>query len=340
MLRILFLEDSAYDVFLVESELKNANLEFAIKVVETEVDYRLALDEFQPNLILSDHSMPQFNSAIALNIYNEKKLTIPFILVTGSVSEEFAVQTILSGASDYILKSNLIRLPHAIRSAVNTCNLKRENETNENEIRKTNVFLNQIAHSQPILLYVINVDDHFRTTFISENVEKITGYSSTEFINDKDLWNSNLHLDDKLEVMQFLKQNVKCTDETIEYRWKCADGNYKWFIDNMATVIDEFGVTWIHGSRIDVTKLKNADHRQLVFTKGMDEMLFMISHKVRHSISQILGLYYLIEDKAVTDDEIKNTISYMKEPAESLDLFTKELTTLMDDLRLKNRKLN
>ncbi len=124
-----------------------------------------------------------------------------------------------------------------------------------------------------------------------------------------------------------------------EYKWKCADGDIKWFVDYFTVIKDENDKAFIHGSRIDVTKLKNADLRKIVFSKGMDEMLFMISHKVRHSISQILGLATMIEGQAVAEDEVKILIKYMQEPAQSLDLFTKELTELMTELKKRNNRL-
>ena len=339
-LKILILEDSAYDVVLIKSELKNAGLAFESHVVETKSDYIAALDQFQPEVILSDHSMPQFTSTVALEIYNERKLKIPFILVTGSVSEEFAVQTILSGACDYILKSNLIRLPVAVKNAVAAHHMKLENEISEKRIQRKNTFLNHIVFSQPILLYVANIDDNCRTTFISKNVEDITGYCRADVLGDNTLWRRNIHPDEVEDVVQSFTDKVNDGGGAIEYRWKCANGEYKWFLDNLTIVKDEFGANWVHGSRIDITKSKNADHRKIVFTKGMDEMLYMISHKVRHSISQILGLYYLIAEETVTDDEIKKVVGYMKEPAESLDLFTAELTALMDELKTKNTNLN
>lgn len=339
-IKILIVEDTEFDVVLIRKELKGAGLCFESQVVEKEADYILALDEFQPDVILSDHSLPQFSSTVALQIYNQRNLKIPFILVTGSVSEEFAVETILSGACDYILKSNLIRLPVAINNAVASHQLKIENELSERRIHRKNVFLNNIIQSQPILLYVINVCENYKTTFISKNVEQITGYPRLQFLDDINLWCGNIHPDEHEEVYQSILEKVALGGGSLEYRWKCSNGEYKWFVDNINVLKDDCGVTWIHGSRIDITKTKIADQRKVVFTKGMDDMLFMLSHKVRHSISQILGLCYLIGDETIPDADLKKTVSYMREPAESLDTFTRELSALMDELKFKNKNLN
>jgi signal transduction histidine kinase len=117
-LRILVLEDMEDDLELIEYILSDAHLDFTTKRVDNRDDFVAALKKGQLDVILSDHSLPQFNSQEALAIYRESGLKIPFILVTGAVSEEFAVNSLKQGADDYVLKSNLTRLPSAILNAV------------------------------------------------------------------------------------------------------------------------------------------------------------------------------------------------------------------------------
>jgi len=112
------LEDSAVDAEIIQKFLlkRDPNCEF--KVVMTEEGYLRALDQFQPDLILSDNTMPRFSATEALKLFNQRSLPIPFILVTGTVSEEFAAGIIRSGADDYILKDRLSRLPAAMDAAI------------------------------------------------------------------------------------------------------------------------------------------------------------------------------------------------------------------------------
>jgi signal transduction histidine kinase len=117
-LRILVLEDMEDDLELIEYVLSDAHLEFTAKRVDNRDEFIGALKKGQIDVILSDHSLPQFNSQEALAIFRESGLKIPFILVTGAVSEEFAVNSLKQGADDYVLKSNLTRLPSAILNAV------------------------------------------------------------------------------------------------------------------------------------------------------------------------------------------------------------------------------
>jgi signal transduction histidine kinase len=117
-LKILVLEDMEDDLELIEYVLTEAKLKFTAKRVDSREQFVSALKKDHVDVILSDHSLPQFNSDEALTLYRESGLKIPFILVTGAVSDEFAVNSLKQGADDYVLKSNLTRLPAAIVNAV------------------------------------------------------------------------------------------------------------------------------------------------------------------------------------------------------------------------------
>src|SRR5665647_569120 len=130
-LKILLLEDSADDAELIQLELKQGGIKFTSLVVDTKAGFINGIRDFKPDLILSDHSMPQFNSVEALKIYKDHLKTqnynTPFILITGTVSEDFAVQCIKDGVDDYILKDRLQRLPTAIHNALEKCRIENEN---------------------------------------------------------------------------------------------------------------------------------------------------------------------------------------------------------------------
>jgi two-component system, NarL family, sensor histidine kinase UhpB len=127
-LKILYLEDSEYDAELSARQLKQAGLKFSFKLVDSREEYSAALTEYIPDVILADHSLFQFNSSEALKLFKSTGLKIPFILVTGTVSEEFAVNILKEGADDYLLKSNLTRLPNAIINCLEKYRFDRERQ--------------------------------------------------------------------------------------------------------------------------------------------------------------------------------------------------------------------
>ena len=117
-LKILMLEDNPDDIVLIERVLRKAGLAFDSLSVNTRAEFDQARLEFKPDVILSDNGLPQFNSIEALEICMREPQPIPFILVTGTVSDEFAITCLKRGANAYILKSNLSLLPSAIRGAI------------------------------------------------------------------------------------------------------------------------------------------------------------------------------------------------------------------------------
>jgi len=125
--KILFLEDSEDDVNLIQRSLNKSSFNYSPYWASNKDEFISMLNNYSPDIVLSDHSLPQFDSLSALKIVRETNPHIPFILVTGSVSEEFAVKCIKSGAEDYVLKDNLLRLPSIIESALNKKDLKAEN---------------------------------------------------------------------------------------------------------------------------------------------------------------------------------------------------------------------
>ena len=124
-LRILILEDVPMDAELVEYELARASIPFEARCVDTREDFVGALDDFRPDLILSDYTLPRFDGMAALRLARERVPSVPFLIVTGSVNEETAVGCMKAGATDYLLKSNLARIGPAIEAALARVQSKR-----------------------------------------------------------------------------------------------------------------------------------------------------------------------------------------------------------------------
>ena len=150
-LNLLLLEDNPADASLIEILLKRSGLHFASTIVSDEKDFLQALDKKGFDVVLADNALPQYNSLEALAVIKEKNPFIAFILVTGTVSEEFAVNIIQQGADDYILKTNLTRLPAAIGKAVENKKMQKAKQEAEKEMQDLNEQLrNLAAHIQNV----------------------------------------------------------------------------------------------------------------------------------------------------------------------------------------------
>jgi two-component system cell cycle sensor histidine kinase/response regulator CckA len=125
-LRILFIEDVPADAELAERELRRGGLEFTPRRVETRDEYLAAIETFRPDVIVSDYRLPHFNGIAALTLALEIVPEVPFIITTGSLNEETAVECMKAGAWDYILKDRLSRLPMAIRGALDLARARAE----------------------------------------------------------------------------------------------------------------------------------------------------------------------------------------------------------------------
>lgn len=150
------LEDERDDAELIGRSMIKSGMLFESKRVDTKEDFSEALKSYNPDVILSDHSLPQFNSLEALKVCKQKGLSIPFILVTGTVSEEFAVTCLKEGADDYLLKSNLVRLPLAIQNALKQRELQEQRKNAEAELRIQNEELVKVNQEMDSFIYSVS----------------------------------------------------------------------------------------------------------------------------------------------------------------------------------------
>ena len=145
--KVLILEHDVNDLELLLYELKKGGLDFISKIVETRDDFSNALVEFCPDIILSDYSLPTFDGVTAFQIKQQLCYDTPFIIVSGTVGEENAVQLIKNGVTDYVLKDKLFTIIPKIKRA-----LKEATERHEKDIAEMNLLKSErrLAEAQVI----------------------------------------------------------------------------------------------------------------------------------------------------------------------------------------------
>ena len=221
-LKILFVEDVSTDAELIWREIEKNKISFDRLLVDNKNDFLQGLKSFNPDLIISDYSLPQFDGLSALLLRNELTPSKPFILVTGSINEEVAVECMKAGADDYILKRNLSRLGPAVINSIKKANLIKDKLAADEALRKANERLKSIFKVAPTGIGVVK---NRIIVEINPVISQMTGYSSEELIGSS----SRILYPDQEEYdyvgFAKYKQISKDGRGTVETRWKTKDGS-------------------------------------------------------------------------------------------------------------------
>jgi serine phosphatase RsbU (regulator of sigma subunit) len=142
-LRILMLEDSALDAALIRGALEKAGIECQIRLVQDKAPFCASLLTFRPDVILADYQLPSFDGETALVLAQEHCPQVPLIFVSGAIGEEKAVELLKRGATDYVLKRRLQRLPFAVRRSLAEAAERASRRRVEAELRALNEQLEQ-----------------------------------------------------------------------------------------------------------------------------------------------------------------------------------------------------
>jgi PAS domain S-box-containing protein len=179
-LRVLILEDVPTDAELMEYELQDAGIAFSAKRVKTRDAYITALSTFLPDVILSDYSLPAFDGVTALKLKVERTPHTPFIFVTGALGEELAIDLLKQGATDYVLKSRLSRLPVAVNRALREVEERKERERAYRDLRESEE--RHRVTLQTAMDGFLRTDMQGRILEVNEIYCRMSGYSEQELV--------------------------------------------------------------------------------------------------------------------------------------------------------------
>lgn len=344
-LKILILEDSLEDMEMIIRVLRKEGMNFEHCIAMTKAEYIFCLDDYNPDVILSDNSLPQFSAAEALGLLRDRNSDIPFILVTGTVSEEFAAQIIKQGADDYILKDRLTRLPSAIENA-----LRQHREAKD----KRNV-VNQLRISEENLSAIFqNASEGFILTDLDFRVKSFNNNASHYvFINTGNALRVGMSVfdflssDRKIAVSDIL---VKVhAGERIEYDRLYVKENTPslWLHFSMTPVWKDGSINGTCITMRDITEQKRSDNmRQAMerevfnqrvqaqkevaraIIKGQEGERNRIGQELHDNVNQILAGTKMFLSSAGKDERLRPLIQY---PLELID-------KCMDEIRQLSRK--
>ncbi|HEY4965512.1 MAG TPA: hybrid sensor histidine kinase/response regulator [Puia sp.] len=161
-LKILILEDNPHDVDLLHRELKKSGLSFTSRVVQSRGEYENAINNFAPDIILSDYSLPAFDAVTAFRIKQDQSPYIPFIIVSGIIGEENAVELIKEGVTDYTPKDKLFTLSPKINRALKDSEERKEKNITTEKLKK-----------QAAELVVANSELHEKAQLLEQQEKKL-----------------------------------------------------------------------------------------------------------------------------------------------------------------------
>ena len=178
-IHILFVEDVPADVVAVNHELRKAGLAFRSKRVETREAFLHELEHEPPDLILSDHCLPSFDGFTALSIAQDRCPNVPFIFVTGSMGEEMTIETFESGATDYVLKRNLSKLPAAVERALREAEERNALQEKEQQLRESEERFRMLVEGvRDYAIFMLNTEG--RVTSWNTGAQWIHSYRAEE----------------------------------------------------------------------------------------------------------------------------------------------------------------
>ncbi len=258
-LSLLIIEDVPADAELIQYELRKAKLGFEAQCVESEEEFAGVLDQQTPDAILSDYSLPQFNALTALEILRARKLRIPFVLVTGSQSEEVAVRCIKKGADDYILKESLKRLPSALLSAIAKRKAEHDREQAEQALRRSEDYFRTLIENSSDIITILNPKGTIQ--FQSPSIERVLGYKPEELI-DRNAFDL-IHPNDVQRTLAVFSGEVllNLSQTPVEYRFRHRDGTWRHLESIGKNLLDDPSVRGIVINSRDVTERKGAEER-------------------------------------------------------------------------------
>jgi PAS domain S-box-containing protein len=175
-MNLLHLEDDPADAELVQATLEEAGLSYRIHCVQTRDAFESALVQGGINLIIADYRLPAFDGISALWLTQELSPDIPFIFVSGTMGEEAAIAALTQGATDYVLKHNLARLPSAVQRALEEARNRHERKKAEEQVDLLSFAINSIHEA------VFLIDENARFAYVNDEACRLLGYSREQLL--------------------------------------------------------------------------------------------------------------------------------------------------------------
>lgn len=261
VVRILFVEDLVSDAELAKLEITRglADWDSSLRFLTTDnrEGFLDAISTFKPTLIVSDFMMPGFSGMEVIELTLEHAPNIPVIILTGSINEETAVECMKAGATDYVLKEHISRLPFAVKEALKRKKEEELRTSAERALEESEREFRLIAEKASDLIYRIELYPEQKFSYVSPSSTKLTGYTPEDHYANPNLGFELVHPDDR-EKLRDLLEHVD--GSPVVLRWIKKNGEVVWAEQSNVPVYDNDGrLIAIEGIVRDVTERQKSN---------------------------------------------------------------------------------
>jgi PAS domain S-box-containing protein len=266
-LRVLILEDSPLDAKLAQITLEREGFSLHCEVVDSRDAFQKHLEESEYDLILADYNLRTWTALDALDIVKHSGKDIPLIVVTGTVGDETAVECIKRGAADYVLKDQPIRLPVAVRRALEDKHLRRERTMAEEALRGSEARYRVLFERN--LAGIVQTSADGRILDCNESFARILGYNSREQALGNSIQQHWFNLEERNKFAEQVKRKGRVRD--VELRLRRTDGQAVWVLENASFIrqSDNQGIAF-EATLFDITDRMKAQEDLALFKRSID----------------------------------------------------------------------
>jgi diguanylate cyclase (GGDEF)-like protein/PAS domain S-box-containing protein len=269
-LKVLIVEDVEDDAKLALRALRGGGFDPTHRRVQTAADLKTALAQEHWDAVISDFQMPGFTGMDALRIFRSTGLDIPFILVSGTIGEEIAVDAMKSGASDYLMKASLVRLAPALERELKETQMRAAHRRTQETLADSEERFRQMAENIRDMFFLRDVDSG-RLLYVSPAYEEIWGRSRESLYAQSKPQIEAIHQDDRESTEEKLNQGVASGKYEFEYRIVRPDGSIRWIETRGFPVRNAAGrAIRIAGVSKDITERKDDEDALQRFAGAMD----------------------------------------------------------------------
>ncbi len=210
-----------------------------------------------PDIILADYVLPGFDALGALRLLQESGLDIPFIVLTGAVSEETVVECMKRGAADYLIKDRLVRLGPAVKRALADCALRRQKRESDAELRKCNVRFQQLVETTKVIPWELDLET-WRFTYVGPQAVALLGHPLEKWYSEG-FWSANVRHEDRDALFRLRgSPGASSKDYDFDCRMLTSAGAAIWLHCVVKATTDDYHTRILRGFMIDITALKAA----------------------------------------------------------------------------------